>query len=218
MYILDDDGNVMYVSEDGDVLDDGSYEGELAPPVMEEDGIEVMPEESPSPSPSAEPVVVYSMPEEMYEGLVDALASVSTPSIYPSTAAVNVFQYALKSYKDYKYYAVIPGSSTSDVYLYTADKFSVSGSTVTLSGNVQSHRYYTYRPSSISSTEYLYSVTNVGDISFTLGSTLVYTNTYEGYPDIYPESEYRSPVYSRWTLVVLVVLLAVFMFGRWKRD
>lgn len=219
MYVLDENGNVIYVDEDGSVLDDGIYDSEyeLSAPIAIDESGDVLDGGLDSEL-GDDPVVVYSMPAEMYDGLIDALASVSTPSIYPSTAAVTVFQYALQSYENYRYYAIIPGTSTSDVYLYTADDFSVSGSTVTLTGDVKVHRYYTYRPGSSSSTQYLYQVSSSGDVSFSLGSTLIYTNTMEGYPDIYPESEFKQPVYSRWLLIAVFVILVLVLFRRWKHD
>lgn len=222
------DGEIVYTPQETEVPQESSSP---EPPQTSQEPLESpeatiqpaesteAPEASETPSEASEaPAPVQPISVVDYDDLVEALASVSTPAIYPSSTAVQVFGYALDSYKDYRYYAIVPGSSASDVYMYTADDYTLSGSTVTLTGDVTAHRYYTYRPSTSSTTQYLYTVTSSPEVSFSLGSTLVYTNTVEGYPDIYTQEQHNQPTYVKWFLILGFVIFILMLFRRYKDD
>lgn len=210
IYQIDEDGNILdadtavFPVDIGDVPEATESSEDLIEPLDPTEASEVS-TEAPDP-----PIVVYEIPDDM----IDALVSISTPSIYPSTSAVQIFQYVLQSYKDYKYYVIVPGSSSSDVYMYVADDATVSGSTISLSGDVWQCRYYTYRPSTSSSTQYLYSLTSYGDVSFTPSGSLIYTNALEGYPDIYPELQYSNQQYPLFFLVIGIIIMFIILFKR----
>lgn len=153
------------------------------------------------------PITLYSIPEEVYTDIIDTLALVSSPAIYPSTSSLDVFNYVLNSLDYNTYYFIVAGSSSSDVYMYTGDKYDFTNNTVTLSGNTKQYHYYTYRPTSSSTTQYLYDVSDFSSPQVTLSGTLVYTNCVKGYPDIAPKSDHRSYLYT--ALIAFTLLFLV---------
>lgn len=141
-----------------------------------------------------------------YDELIEALASVPSYTIYPSTSAVTVFTDVLNGLDSNVGYFLFAGQSSSDVYLYYSNDYSVSGKTINLYGDVVACHYSTYRPSTSSSIQYLYQVSNPGDTTVTVTNQLVYTNLLEGYPDIIPFKQKQS--YSLTFAIALSLILS----------
>lgn len=191
-FLVDEDGNLIYDEEGNPIPVE----------VQEEPGVTVQVNPSDSSlsvvTPGSTQTVTVQLPqsETNYDDLIEALASVPSYNIYPNTTAVQVYELVLDSLDENVGYFIASGSSSSDVYLYYSEKYTVSGNTLTLQSPVTQCRYYTYRASSSSSTEYRYNVTTLSDISITLSNQLVYTNLKDGYPDVmsYKKNESYSMI------------------------
>lgn len=141
-----------------------------------------------------------------YDDFIDALAAVSSYNIYPPEAAVTCFVRTLNGVDRHVGYFVVSGPDTYSSYLYYSDNYSVSGSTITLSGDVTCAYYHQYRTTTSQPWQYTYTVSHPGTTSVTLGTNLVYTNLVEGYPDLIPYKSKES-----YTLLFMIPLLIVFL-------
>lgn len=175
----------------------------------------------PSDSPPVEQIINYTVEQNLdfdYETLVEQLERTALYTIYPNAQAVAVYRDVLNSYDGDFGYVLTSGTSSSDVYLYVSRDYTVSGSQIVLQYPVTVHRYYTYRPSSSSSTQYRYEVSrNVGQQSFNLGTTLVYTNLKDGYPDIMPYKRNFSYFSVYFIMFILFLLFGLFLVKN-RRD
>lgn len=144
--------------------------------------------------------------DEFDSHMFDLLAQVPAYDIYPSTAAIQVFQDVLLGLHNPVGYVIQASDTASDVTLYYSEDYDVSGTNIVLRNPVTACRYFTYR--SNSTTYYRYTVTTLSsDTSFSLGTQLVYTNLVEGYPALQRDSlQYDVPFY----LFSLVLLVAFF--------
>lgn len=210
MYYVDDEGNLQQNEFDGnwdlgmsdeDIvgIDSDNYQND---DINIKDSESVLDDQS-----DIIPITLYSIPEEVYTDIIDTLALVSSPAIYPSTSSLDVFNYVLNSLDYNTYYFIVAGSSSSDVYMYTGDRYDFTNNIVTLSGNTKQYHYYTYRPTSSSTTHYLYDVSDFTSPQVTLSGTLVYTNCVKGYPDIAPKSDHRNYIYT--ALIAFTLLFLV---------
>lgn len=122
-----------------------------------------------------------------------AIANSVLYDIYPSAQAVEVFTDVLGGIDNDVYYYAYAGSDSNTAFLYYSTDCEISGKTLTLSGRVTECSYYRYRPGNTGTWLYRYSVQeDVGPQTITLGTSLVYTNMYDGYPDILPSSGFTS--------------------------
>lgn len=146
-----------------------------------------------------------------YDDMIDLLALVPGYNVYPSTAAVNVFEDVLNGLNHNIGYIILSGSDTNTTLLYYSDKFIVTGSSIVLSSPVTQCTYYQYRPTSSSNFVYTYSVSTLGDTTFNVTNQLVYTNLLNGYPDVLPYKQKET--YSLFFVIsfALFVLLIFFM-------
>lgn len=209
----DNNGQWDLGMEDKDMVGYG-YESQIDDELSLEDEIIIddLNEDSDIPVKDDAPqIIMYSIPEESYNDLIDTLVLVSNPAIYPNASALDLFLSVLNSYDYNGYYFIVAGSSASDVYMYTGDTYTYSGNVLSLSGNSKQHHYYTYRPTSSSVTQYLYTVNDFIDPQVTLSNTLVYTNAVKGYPDIIPHDQHRSYIYTALIAFVFIFLVPKIM-------
>lgn len=175
----------------------------------------------PNNTPAVEQIINYTIEQNLdfdYETLVEQLERTALYTIYPNAQAVAVYRDVLNSYDGDFGYVLTSGTSSSDVYLYVSRDYTVSGSQIVLQYPVTVHRYYTYRPSSSSSTQYRYEVSqNAGQQSFNLGTTLVYTNLKDGYPDIMPYKRNFSYFSVYFIMFILFLLFGLFLVKN-RRD
>lgn len=151
--------------------------------------------------------VNYSEPFD-YDYLYDLLAAIPSYNLYPNATAVNIFTQVLNGLDGHYAYIITAGSVSGDTYLYYSKDFDVTGSSITLKSPVTQCRYYFYTQSS--STNYTYTVSTLNsDQTFTLSNRLIYTNTYDGYPDVIPYKSKES--YS--VFVAIALLVAVGFIG-----
>lgn len=175
----------------------------------------------PDDSPTVEQIINYTIEQNLdfdYGTLVEQLERTALYTIYPNVQAVAVYRDVLNSYDGDFGYVLSSGSSSSDVYLYVSRDYAVSGDRVVLQYPVTVHRYYTYRPSSSSSTQYRYEVSyNAGQQSFNLGTSLIYTNLKEGYPDILPYKRNFSYFSVYFIMFVLFLVFGLLLIKN-RRD
>lgn len=175
----------------------------------------------PDDSPTVEQIINYTIEQNLdfdYGTLVEQLERTALYTIYPNAQAVAVYRDVLNSYDGDFGYVLSSGTSSSDVYLYVSRDYAVSGDQVVLQYPVTVHRYYTYRPSSSSSTQYRYAVSyNSGQQSFNLGTSLIYTNLKEGYPDILPYKRNFSYFSVYFIMFVLFLVFGLLLIKN-RRD
>lgn len=175
----------------------------------------------PDDSPTVEQIINYTIEQNLdfdYGTLVEQLERTALYTIYPNVQAVAVYRDVLNSYDGDFGYVLSSGSSSSDVYLYVSRDYAVSGDQVVLQYPVTVHRYYTYRPSSSSFTQYRYEVSyNAGQQSFNLGTSLIYTNLKEGYPDILPYKRNFSYFSVYFIMFVLFLVFGLLLIKN-RRD
>lgn len=146
-----------------------------------------------------------------YDRLSSTFSQAILNDIYPSSSAVSVFENVLKSKSllNPVHYVVIPGSSSSEAYLYYSETADVSGTVVTLSSPVTVCHYYSVFDSGSRQTRYRYDVSQVGTYVVSPGNSLMYTDMLPGYPDISPSV--RDPVFLFIGLALLLVLVFLFL-------
>lgn len=175
----------------------------------------------PSDAPPVEQIINYTIEQNLdfdYETLVEQLERTALYTIYPNVQAVDVYRGVLNSYDGDFGYVLSSGTSSSDVYLYVSRDYTVSGNQIVLQYPVTVHRYYTYRPSTSSSTQYRYEVShNVGQQSFNLNTSLIYTNLKEGYPDILPYKRNFSYFSVYFIMFVLFLVFGLLLIKN-RRD
>lgn len=160
---------------------------------------------------------VLSVPSIDYNLLQDSVseavlqASLSAFDIYPNSQAVSLFRDVLNSLTgDFSYIIISPDSSTTDLYYsydYDVSSLHFDYRSATLC------RYHFYRPSMSSGYLYQYSVSDVGDVSFDINGQIVYTNSVEGYPDVFPYKSRETYGISVLTFLVLGILV-ILLFKR----
>lgn len=156
------------------------------------------------------------IPTDMSAYIADSYAINSPGSMYPNSAAVQVFQYVLEGLDYEYYYAIYSGSDSNTAYLIYSSTGSSSGKTLNFTGDVTLCSYYRTRQPN-SSWIYQYSVQeNVGDQTVNIGNSLVYTNFIDGYPDIAPIPGFMSTSIISGFIVIAIVILAFCIFR--KRD
>lgn len=157
--------------------------------------------------------------DEFDSHLYDVIANVPAYDIYPSTAAVQVFQDVLLGLKNPVGYVIVSGSAASDVSMYYSSDYTVNGKNIVLHAPVIQCRYYTYRPSSTSVTYYYYTVNNYsGDANFTLSSQLAYTNLVEGYPALQRDSLQYDVSFITFGIALLLGCAITLLFKRRRND
>lgn len=151
-----------------------------------------------------------------YEYMVDLLSNMPLYAVYPNVQAVDVFSDVLNGLDGDYGYIIYSGSDTYTTYLVYSEDYSVSGSTLSLTGNVTECRYYRYRPSNTQPWQYLYTVSGTGDQSFNLSNQLVYTNLVDGYPDVVPykQKENFSLLFSIPLLIAVMLLMSLYAVRR----
>lgn len=218
MYIYDEELGV--VSVDNTEQLEGEYDETV---ISDLEDILQSEESIPSDTVSSEedilipPVVevpVYTAPDDYLtsDQLIEALAAIPSYNIFPNTQAVNVFSDVLDHLDYNPYYVIVSGSDSYYTHLYYSKEASVSGSTISLLGDVTHCQYYQYRPSSSSSWSYRYAVFHEGQVDVTLSTQLAYTNMIDGYPDVLPYKQKTTFSISVLIAILLLVLCIMFIF------
>lgn len=175
----------------------------------------------PDNTPPVEQIINYTISQNLdfdYDTLVEQLERTALYTIYPNAQAVAVYRDVLNTYDGDFGYVISSGTSSSDVYLYVSRDYTVSGNQIVLQYPVTVHRYYTYRPASSSYTQYRYEVSqHVGQQSFDLNTTLIYTNLKEGYPDILPYKRNFSYFSVYFIMFVLLLVFGLLLIKN-RRD
>lgn len=203
-YSVDENGNII-MSDSSDILPD-----EFQAVFPESASDTVSPGDFSSSAPSDRLVPVIPEDYVSYDDMIDLLALVPGYNVYPSAAAVSVFEDVLNGLPRNIGYVILSGSDTYSTYLYYSDKYSVSGSSVFLSSPVTFCTYYQYRPTTSSSWVYTYTVNTIGDTSFNITNQLVYTNLLEGYPDVLPYKQKET--YSLFYIIAFSLLVLFLIF------
>lgn len=148
---------------------------------------------------------------DFFDSLADTLANVPSYTVFPNTSAVSVMQQVLNGVDGHFGYFVSAGATSSEVDMYYARDYTVSGKNITLHSPVTHCKYYSYRPSGTSGTVYTYTVSNLADTSVTLSNQLVYTNLVDGYPDLIPYKQRNNYDFIFLiTIGILIVALSTF--------
>lgn len=206
-YGNDSEGNIV-MSDSSDILPD---EFQAVFPDSASDTVSAGDFSTPAPTDLTDSFIpVFPDDYVSYEDMVDLLALVPGYNVYPSAAAVSVFEDVLNGLPRNIGYVILSGSDTYSTYLYYSDKYSVSGSSVFLSSPVTFCTYYQYRPTTSSSWVYIYTVNTIGDTSFNISNQLVYTNLLEGYPDVLPYKQKET--YSLFYIIAFSLLVLFLIF------
>lgn len=161
---------------------------------------------------SGDPFIYTSTDMSAY--IADVYATNSPGSMYPNSAAVQVFQNVLEGLDYEYYYTIYSGSDQNTAYLIYSSTGSSSGKTLNFTGDVTLCSYYRTRQPN-SSWLYEYSVQeNVGDQTVNIGNSLVYTNLIDGYPDIAPNPGFMSTSIIFGFIVIVIAILAACIFRK----
>lgn len=160
-------------------------------------------------------VEALEIPEPLSgDELYDLLALIPGYNVFPSTAAVSVFDKVLNGLDGKFKYLILSGSDSNYTYLYYGFDVSVSGATITFNAPYTICTYYQYRPNTNSAWQYYYTVEhkNAGSDYFNITNQLVYTNVVEGYPDLVP---YKSRETFSISIIISIcaLLLALYSVG-----
>ena len=214
-YGIDSDGRIVG-SDSNEILPVGirdSYPASFADlPSLEDQTAGTYQEGFLYPSVSSGDSVLYNT-NALSDAMMTAYAMQYPNDIYPNSAAVEVFKNVLEGLDYDVYYCIYSGSTSSTCYLLYSEDASATGSTLSFAGDVTMCSYYRYRPNSSSSWLYRYSVQeNVGDQSVAIGTSLVYTNLIDGYPDIHPNDGFHSPhIKGVFMIVSIFIVLALLL-------
>lgn len=144
--------------------------------------------------------------------LYDLLALIPGYNVFPSTAAVNVFDRVLNGLDGNIKYLILSGSDSNYTYLYYGRSVDLSGSTITFNSPYTLCTYYQYRPNTSSAWQYYYTVEHksAGSDYFNLTNQLVYTNVVDGYPDLIP---YKSRETFSISIVISICALLLALYS-----
>lgn len=154
--------------------------------------------------------------DALYDGFRSSVdyALVNGFEIYPNEKAISVFEDVLNGLDGHWGYVALSGNDTYSTYLYASRSYDVSGSSVTLRGDVLRCYYHQFRNSSSQPWRYTYTVSHVGDQTFSPTSELVYTNLLDGYPDLVPYKSRETYLYLVFFLILVGLIVIYVRFFR----
>lgn len=163
---------------------------------------------------SGSDIIYYVSAEDIPSLVADGIELYTTQyNLYPSTAAVNVFEYALNGLGKTPGYFIISGSDTNTAYLYYSYDYEVENNTIYLNDCTLCSYYRLTSSGMGGTTSYYYTIQEAGDQFITPVSSLIYTNLLEGYPDIAPLPSTLLEKVLPWASVASMIICSILAIG-----